>query len=252
VYPIIRWLKRRRKVIRGVYLSYFRRKNTKYNPIHFFDHYYKNGISDRQTIRPDTNQITSSYHYASIELIILREFSNTGFQVDDALVFDIGAGAGHWLQFYKRLGAKQCVGIDVSTIASQHLSETLERDGIEIQNGLFQDFLKQDERRYHLINGIGVMFHVVDDSEWMRGLCEIARSLKKGGLLIVGGHFGLFNKINVDYDVNKKAYKRLRSRMHWKRTLKALGFRKVKIRYNLSYLFIKDYVPENNVLFAWK
>ena len=247
-----RWLRRRRKILHGLYRTHLKRETDNYNPVGWYDKHYSTGISDRQTIEPYTNPITAAYHYASIELIIARELRNNAFSLDERSVFDIGSGAGHWLKFYHSLGAKEVTGIDVSEISVDFIKSTYSGNGISIFQGLFQDHLEMTNQQYDLINAIGVMFHVVDDAEWVRGLTAIANSLKEGGFFIVGGHFGLFSNVNVQYDRENLAYKRLRSKRQWQKQLTSMDFKTVQIHYNPAYLFIKDYIPENNILIARK
>lgn len=242
---------KRRKILDGLIRTYLRPSGAPYDPASWFDRFYGTGVSDRQTIASDKDAISAQYHYASVELLITRHLVNHGIGLQGASVFDIGSGAGHWIDFYRTLGAKQCVGIDVSENAANHLRDKFRDDGsVQIENGLFQDFLEETADKYDLINAIGVIFHVVDDSEWARGLAAVANSLRDGGYFIVGGHFGWANNVNLQFDSQNNFNKRLRSKRNWIRNLKSLGFRKFKLYRNNSYLFINDSLPENNILIA--
>lgn len=245
---------KRLKILRGLLKTYLGHDVAPYDPNAWWDKsFYTKGISDRQTISVNRNIISAKYHYASVELIILRHFFNKNINVQGCSVFDIGSGAGHWIDFYKSIGVKRCVGIDISARSVEFLRKKYAKDNeVEIYHGLFWDFFEGNNETYNIINAIGVMFHVVDDAEWSKGLEAIANSLREGGHLVVGGHFGLINNVNVQFDANNLANKRLHSRMHWKKTLKSLGFQGIDIYYNRAYLYIKDTLPENNILIASK
>jgi hypothetical protein len=105
---------------------------------------------------------------------------------------------------------------------------------------------------YDIANAVGVMFHIVDDSEWQNTISAIANVLKKGGLLVAGGHFGLLDGLNVQIDKDGGINKRLRSKRRWVRALKEAGFRSIKVYRNNVYLWINDSLPENNILVATK
>ena len=83
-------------------------------------------------------------------------------------------------------------------------------------------------------------------------MAAIANSLRDGGHLVVGGHFGVLNNLNVQFDAESKINKRLRSKRSWEKTLKHLGFRKCVFFKNNAYLFVNDTLPENNILIATK
>ncbi len=69
-----------------------------------------------------------------------------------------------------------------------------------IHHGKAFEILKKLDESFNLINAIGVMFHIVDDSEWINTINAIAKVLRKNGLFIVGGHFGSLNGLNVQID----------------------------------------------------
>lgn len=250
---IRQYLWKKRKILSGFLRTYIRKSGEPYDPAPWFDKFYETGVSDRQTIANEKDTVSSRYHYASVELLITRHFVNHQISLKGSSVFDIGSGAGHWLDFYKGIGAERCAGIDVSEGPVSHLREKYRDDNtVQINKGLFQDYLDSSKEKYDIINAIGVIFHVVNDSEWRRGLAAIAKSLSDGGQLVVGGHFGFLNNVNVQFDAENKVNKRLRSRASWTKELKKLGFRNFNFCYNNSYLFIRDTLPENNILIATK
>jgi SAM-dependent methyltransferase len=196
--------------------------------------------------------LSALYHYASVELILLRHFFNHRCDPSGWAVFDVGSGAGHWIDFYRRVGAAHCAGLDISHRAVEFLTQKYaDEPTVEIYPGSFHERLSMKPQSYDVINAIGVMFHVVDDQEWHTGLSAIAQALKPGGLLVVGGHFGLLNNVNVQFHQGR-VNKRVRSRAAWRRALRVRGFRAVQFYYNPASLFIKDWIPENNVLIARK
>ena len=241
------------KILNGFIRTHVRRSGESYDPAPWFDRFYGSGVSDRQTIASDKDVTSAQYHYASVELLITRYLVNHGISVQGASVFDIGSGAGHWINFYKKLGAEKCVGIDVSEHSVNFLRDEFRDDSsVQMNKVLFQDYLEKTTDQYDLINAIGVMFHVVDDVDWRRGLAVIANSLRDGGHLVVGGNFGVLNNINIQFDTENKINKRLRSKRVWAKTLKCLGFSKCVFYRNNAYLFINDTLPENNILIATK
>lgn len=250
------WLRqlmwRRAKILHGLYRTRVSGWTAPCDPAEWFDAaHYAQGTSDRRTIAADKSPVVAHYHYASVETLILRHLVNADLVLEGARVFDVGSGAGHWLRFYRGLGAARCHGIDVSAAAVRHVARELAADGaIAVHEGAFQDHLERCEERYDVVNAIGVLFHVVDDAQWQRGLAAIARVLAPGGMLLVGGYFGWLDGVNVQFDERHRVTKRLRSARRWRRELAAVGLRDVRIHRNTAYLWIGESLPENHVLAA--
>jgi SAM-dependent methyltransferase len=246
------WIRRKRKVFRGFVRTYLRRDHKSYHPTSWWDErVYTRGMSDSRTISQDTSLLATKYHYASVELVILRHLRNHNIDLTGAAVLDVGSGAGHWIDFYRSIGAAACVGIDISETSVRFLQKKYAaQEHVQIYHGLFQNILEANPAKFDLINAIGVMFHVVNDPDWEKGLQLLTKNLEVGGTLIIGGYFGLLNNVNVQFDAENSVNKRLRSRMHWMKKLRALGYTKLKIYQNLAYLRIDEPIPECNILVA--
>ena len=250
---IKQWYRKRVKIAYGFLNTYIRKRGRNYNAAEWWDDsFYTEGISDRQTISSRKSVFTAKYHYASMEMQILKYLHNNGISVDQSSVLDIGSGSGHWIDFYKSLGSLKITGIDVSLASFNYLKNKYSEDAnIEIHKGKALEVIGELNGDYDLVNAVGVMFHIVDDSEWQRTIYSVGKMLKKNGLFVIGGHFGLFNVLSR---MDKDGYinKRLRSKGRWVHTLRKAGFTSIKIYRNNAYLWINDTLPENSVLIATK
>lgn len=249
---IRQWLRRRAKVLNGFLNTRVRSKGRNYDDARWWDaSFYAEGISDRQTIAPRKSVITARYHYASTEMPILRHLRNRNRTLDGAAVVDIGSGSGHWIDFYKALGAGSITGMDVSQSSASFLANRYAGDDtIAIHHGKALDVIGRLDRDYDLVNAIGVMFHMVNDDEWRETIRAVGRRLKPDGLFVIGGEFGWLDGVNVQIDADGNINKRLRSHAHWRRTLREAGFARTALYRNRAYLWINDSLPENNVLIA--
>lgn len=244
---------KRLKVLRG-----FRRARSRaaprYDAASWWDEsFYTDGVSDPATIGAGYPAARARYHYASVELVILRFLLHHGIDLEGAVVLDIGSGAGHWLDFYRSLGARRCVGIDLSEQCVAELRGRYRDDpAVEIRKGDVVDFLSRADEKFDVANAVGVLFHVVQDDRWRDALAGIGRGLRHGGLLVASGHFGLLDRVDAQVDARGRVNKRLRSRRAWKRTLRDAGFDAVYYRHNPAYRSAVGSLPENNLLFAVK
>jgi len=247
------FLRKRAKIWRGIRRTLFQ-STSPYDSGTFWDQeFFSAGISDRQTIAADKSIMTAAYHYASVEGLILRHLINQRISLDGARCCDLGSGSGHWINFYLSLGAARCTGIDVSKKSVEHLREKFAADTrIDIHWGRLLEALPGGGGPFDLVNAIGVMFHIVEDREWMETIMEVGRCTRPGGLFVVGGHFGWLARTNVQFDKAQRVNKRLRGAREWRRALAAAGFENVTIYRNRAYRFVRDSLPENNVLVAHK
>jgi SAM-dependent methyltransferase len=245
-------LMKRVKILSGFYRTNIRREVQPYDARTWWDtEFFTRGISDRQTLSATKSPLAAAYHYASVELLILRHLRLVGFKLQTASVCDLGSGSGHWIDFYLSLGASRCVGIDVSQKSVSFLSERhASDDRVKVMPGRLHEVMRASNDQFELVNAIGVMFHLVDDEEWEETIRQVGRILRPGGLFVVGGHFGWLDNLNVDYDPQNSATKRLRSASHWRRSLSQAGFGRVRIYRNSAYLFIDEWIPENNIMIA--
>ncbi len=248
------FLAKRKKIWRGIRRTFFPGKDRPYDAKTWWDReFFIDGLSDRQTISSRKSALTAAYHYASVELLILRHLRNHRVDLAGFRCCDLGSGSGHWIDFYLGLGAAHCLGIDISEKSVAFLREKYGNDGrVNISHGGLPEALSIAEAPFDLINAIGVMFHVVNDADWERCVDQIGRNVRPGGHLVVGGHFGWLDGINVQFDQQRRVNKRLRSRGHWRRVLRSAGFDQITFYQNRSYLFIRDSLPENNILVARK
>lgn len=251
---IKQYLIRQAKIGRGVQNTYIKKMGKKYDDTKWWDaSFYTEGVSDRQTISQKKSAITSKYHYASMELQILKHLRNNEKSINQANILDVGSGSGHWIDFYKSLQPEAITGMDVSLSSFNYLTKKYAEDSsIEIHQGKALETLSRLSGNYGFVNAIGVMFHIVDDYEWQETINQIGKKLKKGGVFVVGGHFGLLDGLNVQIDKNGNINKRLRSKRRWIHELRTAGFTSVKVYRNYAYLWINDTLPENNVLIATK
>ena len=76
------------------------------------DYYETANIDDAHTVEPEKGLYPTLVHYNGVENIILSHLFNNGITVSGSSVLDIGSGAGHWIDFYSKLGAARVHGVD--------------------------------------------------------------------------------------------------------------------------------------------
>jgi trans-aconitate methyltransferase len=239
---------------------------TPYHPARFFDSYYRAAgteFSDRVTIGPAVSELHSRFHYNCVESSIIRALLRCRVRQNPA-VFDLGSGAGHWIDFYRgALGASRICGLDISQVCVASLrSRYFNVPGISVLQGdIAQDGFRLDQR-FDIVNAIGVVFHIVDDELWLRALANLRALLENDGVMIVGGHFGWITR-NVQFHASDefedvqgmrkpfapgeaRVNKRIRSLRRWKKAARSAGLR---VKFVVRTANVAEIVtPENNIL----
>ena len=79
-------------------------------------------FTDEATIKLGHDRLLTRYHYNAVENAILEHFLRAEARPNSVL--DVGSGAGHWIDFYRRLlGADRVVGTEISAPLAAALAE---------------------------------------------------------------------------------------------------------------------------------
>ncbi len=250
-----------------VYPITIRGKRKPYDAARYFESYYKavggEEFSDRITIGPAVVPLHSKFHYNAVENSIIRGLLRCQVKENPA-VLDLGSGAGHWIEFYlNTFAALHVCGLEISKTCVDKLREKYVRtDRVAIVEGDITDKSFCVDRKFDIVNAIGVVFHIVDDRLWLQALINIRRLLNDDGLVIIGGQFGMITR-NVQFHATDefenleemrrspvggevRINKRIRSLRRWKKVARMAGLRvKLVIR---TPNFSDILTPENNVM----
>lgn len=241
----------------------------------FWDSFYAANsaeeLGDWQTIGPSCCEPEIRFHYNATENSIIHALAKAfpyppmrmlypQFQKRrNWRVLDIGSGAGHWLDFYRRYYDADVTGVELTSQMAAMLSRKYPS---VIQADITQHFSVEP---VDIVNAIGVMFHICDDERWAQAVGNLASNLKPGGLMLIGGEFEdrtedvQFHKTDDfeswrEHDVTSApanlVNKRVRSLALWTQTARSHGLDVVDvIRTN-----VPDEIrtPENNLLILEK
>lgn len=246
----------------------FVKEKKQYNPSDFFNSMYsstKNDeFSDGVTINPVYNPLFAKFHYNAVENSIIKVLVDINYQPPKPLhVLDIGSGAGHWIDFYKKLLKPDTItSIDISNVVVDNLTQKYcQDDSIKIIKGDISENDSILNNKFDIINAIGVIFHIVDDQHWQQAIKNLARHLNHQGVILIGGHFGFITQDvqfhhkdefkNHDTKTTSKdkplyVNKRIRSLRYWKKCAKMAELKIVRLQKTQNFKNIQT--PENNIL----
>jgi len=198
--------------------------NYKKAPREFFESYHNKYDDERTLINPDWEWWRVKYHYNLVENDIMYWLLATNQSMSDMSILDIGGGTGHWLDFYTNyLESLNITMLDFSEVVVKRLRKKYPK--IKIQHSNVATKQSQFSNKFDVINAIGVMFHLVDDSMWESAVINLCAYLKSGGVAIIGGEFGI-NTYQVSH------HRVARSLEYWKSVVEANDCKIVGVKQN--------------------
>jgi 2-polyprenyl-3-methyl-5-hydroxy-6-metoxy-1,4-benzoquinol methylase len=96
-------------------------------------------------------------------------------------VLDAGCGTGMLAELFFVLGADRIAGVDASPLAVEQASHRCPGGRFEVASLLDFDV----DEQFDISCCIDVLYHVVDDENWLRALGRLAAHVKPGGVLIL-------------------------------------------------------------------
>lgn len=196
-------------------------------PDSFFERYHDRWFNERDLISPQWAWFETKYHYNLVENGIIDLLRQRFAEIPGKQVLDVGSGTGHWLDFYLNyLEAAAVTGLDFSSVCVRQLASRYQgRDNVCIEQANVAAPLPRLAGRFDIVNAIGVMFHIVDDSQWRTAVANLLACLNDTGVAIVGGEFG-------EHTAERGVMRKHRSRDCWEKVVNELGGRIVAVSYH--------------------
>lgn len=236
-------LRRIAKLGRGFFYTYINQRPV-YDPNTYWnEEFYKTGVSDSKTLAAADlyDDSITKYHYASIELLIHRMCIEDQYTFKEKSVLDVGAGSGHWVNFYLQNGASHVTAIDLSEKSCQEIKHRFSDKNVKVKNCNALDV----DGSFDVVNAIGVMFHIINEDNWAESIKHLEKIANEK--MIFGGAFSCFTT-NYQWNHRREATKRLRSIFKWRRNLKSPA----RVIRNSAFAKVSQSLPHSNLLIVSK
>ena len=187
------------------------------------------------------------YHYNLVENGIIDVLRARWEKIVDKSVLDIGAGSGHWTNFYLHcLQARHVTAVDASPFCVKDLHAMFEQyQNVEICHADFTHPTFEVGAGFDVVNVIDVMPQIADDV-WESVLTNIIRHLDPAGIGIVSGEFGPEAHV-----VGRKH--RYRSLEQWKHVLRRCGAQFLSVvRFDVTRGGVNNGPKDNLLVFKRK
>ena len=140
----------------------------------------KTFTDDYSTVSSTWDKPSIQYHYSWVEAAICK-WIPAGPKTISGMVLDIGSGAGHWLEFYRRLGSV-VDGMEISKPQARKLN-VMNQDIVTVIPHAMPDL-------YDIVNAIGVLHHIMTDAKLIKAINNIKQlTYGKSNLIFIGTRF---------------------------------------------------------------
>lgn len=186
-----------------------------YVPEEFWEERYSRLDLTRSGHR-DLPEAYNRWLYRRKQYVLRRTLAQAGFAVRGQRVLEVGVGIGAYVDFWRRLGAREVCGTDLSATAVAELKRR-HPDGHFERCDITAPDVMADFGRFGLVTALDVLYHVVDDARLSQALINVAARLEPDGLFVFHDQF--LHRPSVD-----RGYIRWRSLADWRQLLAQAGF----------------------------
>jgi SAM-dependent methyltransferase len=188
----------------------------------------------------------NKWMYKMRRQVFVRQLRKVGVDYSGANILDVGSGTGFYVQIWKQLGCKELTGIDITFTAIENLQNRYpEYHFIKADIGNLDVRSELFKVRYDIISAIDVLFHIVDDEQYVRAFKNMYNLLQKGGTLLFSENFLHRSSIRSSFQTS-------RSLEEIERILSKTGF-KIARRSPFFVLMNAPVDTNNNILRAhWR
>ena len=120
---------------------------------------------------------------------VAKAVAKAGGSMNGNKLLEVAAGSGAWMDFWKRQGVADYIGIDLSERAVAGLRLSFPKHRFLQRDINDSELAKAVGNGYDSVSAIDALYHVMGDKQFSTALVELASVLKPGGLLIIHDQF---------------------------------------------------------------
>jgi 2-polyprenyl-3-methyl-5-hydroxy-6-metoxy-1,4-benzoquinol methylase len=183
----------------------------------------------------------NSWAYRVRRHVFTAEVRRLDLDLTKAKVLDIGSGTGVYIDLWRKFGARDITGLDITNVAVKQLSSLFPENKFFVGD-ISDPSFKQHAAfaQYDVISAMDVLFHIVDDERYKTAVENIAAALKPGGYFIYSDSFMKDQTIRGESHV-------ARTEEFIMSVISEKGFEKIRLR-PFMYLFDNPADTKNPLL----
>lgn len=154
---------------------------TSYEPSAYWEGLLEDEFDESGVGYPQLARSLNRAMYRSMERSVEMALKDAGVASPPQRVLDIGSGTGVWIEFWRRMGATEITGVDLTSVSVKRLqSKWPEHSFLQADVGDRHTVLPDDQ---DIISAMSVLLHIVDDDRFRQSFHNLAAALRPGGTL---------------------------------------------------------------------
>jgi SAM-dependent methyltransferase len=129
----------------------------------------------------------NSWYYRSNGRVLAQALKKCSIRTSGSRLLDIGIGTGYYIDFWKKHGVRELVGLDITEKSVKELRSRY--PGFNFYKADISEPLELDLGKFDVVTVFNVLFHVIGDEAFERAISSIASLLAEGGTLLVIDNF---------------------------------------------------------------
>jgi SAM-dependent methyltransferase len=125
----------------------------------------------------------NTWLYRVRSAVFRRTVGALNLDLPNSSVLDIGSGTGFYIRQWERFGAKEIVGLDITSSATTHLRRQFP-DHCFHRADITEACTLPGDSTFDVVSAFDVLFHIVDDLRYRRAIANIHSLLRPGGLFL--------------------------------------------------------------------
>jgi len=138
---------------------------------------------------------------------IKRIISDLNILIANKRILDVGSGTGFYIRLWKKLGATEISGSDITKVSVDTLTRDISYASF-FQMDIGGDFKNFNElHKYDLISAFDILFHIIEDNRYEKAFNNINKMLKPGGIFIFSENLLESGTIHYEHQVTRSIQK---------------------------------------------
>jgi len=156
---------------------------TRYEPSAYWEGLLKDDFDESGVGYPQLARSVNRAMYRSMERSVTDGLETVVAPSASPQILDIGSGTGLWIEFWRRWGATNLTGVDLTAASVQRLqSRWPEHDFLQVDVGDANAALPDGN---DIVSVMSVLLHIVDEDRFSRSFVNVAAALRLGGVLVL-------------------------------------------------------------------
>ncbi len=126
--------------------------------------------------------------YQERKSIFKKNVKSLKIQLAGRKVLDIGPGTGFYVKIWKKFGVKDITGLDLTDFSVGYLKSTFPEHRF-FQQDIGAELKILDGEQFDIISAMDVLFHIVDDTKFLKALKNASELLQDDGYFIFSDNF---------------------------------------------------------------